>query len=636
MYLSEQKKGIITYSGIFFIICFSFRYYAPCNFGLFNSDEAIHVLMSKSFLLPRDFYYWGQNRLGSLLPMTAYGLRKIFPIHYLYICSIVQFLFLFTGFYILSREIKSSILKVCLCLLIFLPVNEYNALILVGHPYSSQLFAGSLFIYFLSLLRKYLLRNEIFGFYQFFTSLFICVGAIIFFTIGIWVSEFNAVLILVPIFYILFEKNLRLKILVQSRIPLFVVLEISWIIIILLGYFSYRQIKLSAIQIPDSVLYNKFFVENLNDVKTIFDQFLINLKTTLFFKDIYTLDSLFNWFLVLLTIIIVLIRVIKKTKRRNGNATLINSLLLVVVASSLALFSSSWLLRVGFSSKYFTPVYIVYCFTLLLLFDQFQYKKLQFISLLGFLFFTVLYCYNLVIKYTLEGPFKLYGEFRNLPKGTLIGDYWDVYKINSVAIDSLKSLPFDYSTVRTWDWRNESLAEDNFYFLDTHKIIQDTLRENILQFGVLFNYAGKKYNYNNIDVLLYHKSSSQPLSKFILKASNNQYVTISSDNHSLIANASDPSKAEVFELIAARNGNAIKTAEGKFVCADFSNRTNLIAESNRISDWEYFKIIFVGQSEINLVSSSGMFVCADRILGDSIFANRKEAREWETFKLEPK
>src|ERR1035437_7141392 len=98
----KMDKSFFYFGLLFFIMGFSFFFYAPCNSANYYSDNAIHVLMAKNFQLPRDFYYWGQDRLGSLLPMIAFLIGKIIHMHYLYICSFVQYLFLFTGFIFLS------------------------------------------------------------------------------------------------------------------------------------------------------------------------------------------------------------------------------------------------------------------------------------------------------------------------------------------------------------------------------------------------------------------------------------------------------------------------------------------------------------------------------------------------------
>ena len=634
MHLTDRTKLFLYYGVLGLIIGTSFLFYAPCNYGYYNSDHAIHVLMSKEFRLPRDFFYWGQNRLGSFLPMVAFSLHKLIQIHYLYLCSLIQYLFLLTGFLILSKELKSLLLKLSLCALIFLPVNEYNALILIGHPYSSQLFAGSLFLFFLSLFSKHLLKNNTFGPKQFTISLLLSMGASTFFIIGIWISEFNAVLILIPITYILYVKNLRDIVQLHYRKPLFIMLGVLCFSFFLLGWLFYKQVKLSAVTVADGI-YDKAFIDNIGDLWRNIAFYLPKLSTALFFKDPFPLENFFNWFLIALAVLTIFIPgYFNKKNQLTKKPLLVKALLVVCIASSVALFCSTWNFRSHFCPRYFTPVYIIFCFALLLILNYYDYRKWITFSITAlFLFFCFGYCYTYVIKEKLKNPFELYGEYRNLPKGILIGDYWDVHKINSVAIDNLKSLPFDHSTVRNWDWKDELLSENNFYFLNNHNTIKGGFGETILQFGLLFKYSGIKYVCNNTEVLLYHKFTTQPLTRFILKASNNQYLSMDTTNLMLTANQPDSTKAEIFQLIILRGGNALKASNGKFVCVDFGRSAMLFAESDRASGWEILQLISAGPTKINLISATGTYVSADQFKGNIIIADRDKALEWETFEF---
>jgi hypothetical protein len=59
---------------IVIIFLLSFRAFSPATAFTLNSDEASHVLMAYDFRFPTDLYYWGQDRLGSLVPLLAHGL----------------------------------------------------------------------------------------------------------------------------------------------------------------------------------------------------------------------------------------------------------------------------------------------------------------------------------------------------------------------------------------------------------------------------------------------------------------------------------------------------------------------------------------------------------------------------------
>lgn len=76
-----MKQFFLKY---YFLLCsisiaiVSFFLFAPIYSNGYSSDNAIHVLMAYDFEFPTDLYYWGQDRLGSLIPMLAAIPVKLF------------------------------------------------------------------------------------------------------------------------------------------------------------------------------------------------------------------------------------------------------------------------------------------------------------------------------------------------------------------------------------------------------------------------------------------------------------------------------------------------------------------------------------------------------------------------------
>ncbi|MCE3277840.1 MAG: Fascin domain [Bacteroidetes bacterium] len=227
----------------------------------------------------------------------------------------------------------------------------------------------------------------------------------------------------------------------------------------------------------------------------------------------------------------------------------------------------------------------------------------------------------------------MYGEYQKLPRGTIIGRYWDVYLINSVAIDSLQSLPFEGELIRNYEWRNLPLKETNFYLLNNGKGFPGGLTDIVFQHGFLLKNSGIKYICNGTEVLLYHKL--YPIKKFIIKAANNQYVSVDSQTNLLTANKSI-SEAEVFELTATMNGTALKASNGKFVSADLAGNGNLAAKSDNANGWEIFQIIEHDGKKISLRTTNDKFVSANLSDNAVMTANRDKASDWEIFQLEPR
>lgn len=101
------------------LVSISFYFYAPCNSPLYNSDHAVHTLMSYDFTLPRDMFYWGQNRLGSLFPMVCYPFIKLFHIHPLYVVSVMNYIFLLITTLLVASFIKNKWIALALAMAVF-------------------------------------------------------------------------------------------------------------------------------------------------------------------------------------------------------------------------------------------------------------------------------------------------------------------------------------------------------------------------------------------------------------------------------------------------------------------------------------------------------------------------------------
>jgi hypothetical protein len=116
----------------------SFRAYAPHLTPSLDSDNAVHILMAYDLKLPHDLYYWGQNRLGSLLPILAHGLLKVSRFSAAEAVAYVQYFILLIGFLCLSSLFQSFFSKVVFAFVWFLPIFDFSALISIAHPYAPQ------------------------------------------------------------------------------------------------------------------------------------------------------------------------------------------------------------------------------------------------------------------------------------------------------------------------------------------------------------------------------------------------------------------------------------------------------------------------------------------------------------------
>ena len=68
-----NKGGTYFFYGfLFLLMALSWKYFQAANSVMFDSDQAVWVLLAESPHFPDAWYFYGQNRLGSLLPLMAH------------------------------------------------------------------------------------------------------------------------------------------------------------------------------------------------------------------------------------------------------------------------------------------------------------------------------------------------------------------------------------------------------------------------------------------------------------------------------------------------------------------------------------------------------------------------------------
>ncbi|CAF3776418.1 unnamed protein product [Rotaria sp. Silwood1] len=108
-------------------------------------------------------------------------------------------------------------------------------------------------------------------------------------------------------------------------------------------------------------------------------------------------------------------------------------------------------------------------------------------------------------------------------------------------------------------------------------------------------------------------------------------------NSPLIANRDTPSTWETFDLITLNGDNvALKShANGQYVCAENAGDGSLIANRTSISSWETFRKVDRGNGKVAFIAVNGKYICADNFGNSELTANRTTVDSWETFDLVP-
>ncbi|NEQ99687.1 MAG: hypothetical protein F6K30_23795 [Cyanothece sp. SIO2G6] len=120
------------------IIGLSYRGLAPQFSPTLNSDFAVHILMTHDLQLPDDLYYWGQDRLGSLVPILSHFALKMIPLAPVKMVGIMTYVMALVAYLCFASFLREAASWVLLAAAWFLPLRLYVEFLEVGPPYAAQ------------------------------------------------------------------------------------------------------------------------------------------------------------------------------------------------------------------------------------------------------------------------------------------------------------------------------------------------------------------------------------------------------------------------------------------------------------------------------------------------------------------
>jgi len=366
------KKENILY---FILITLSFLVYAPVNYKFLNSDQGIHALMAANFDLKKCTYYWGQNRLGSLLPFLSSFLVKL-KLDSLWAVSIVQYAFL-TGFFLLiAKEFKTEVLKIAFCIFLFFPLVSFIEVLNIGHPYAPQLFLiATLFILYRNITNDFSVKN-IFIIGLFWATSFL----------SIWVSELSIipVAMLVVFTFALLQKGVpsiveKVKNTINSPFLYFLPLGVGLIIV------AQRFLKHKF----QDLNYEKYGVNTINDV---FNAVMLQINRfwqSVTFADNEVLINVFTLLLTLFTFYLV-IRSLINFKKIDYKQILFNKgfvFFSISLTTFCAIKFSAWAGIEDYPYRYYAFSYLCFGISLLFFINEINFRNKE--KVLPYLFLII-------------------------------------------------------------------------------------------------------------------------------------------------------------------------------------------------------------------------------------------------------
>jgi hypothetical protein len=123
------------------IVFVFYHIYSPSRspWPFISSDIAIYPLMAYHLTL-WDFYYWGQDRTGSIIPFLAAIPVKGFGLDAVDAVTWVANALLLVGWAGIAILLQNSFLAWVFGVFLLIPPLHFAPLVLAGHPYSGQIF----------------------------------------------------------------------------------------------------------------------------------------------------------------------------------------------------------------------------------------------------------------------------------------------------------------------------------------------------------------------------------------------------------------------------------------------------------------------------------------------------------------
>lgn len=439
--------------------------------------------MSSRSDYPEGIYYWGQNRLGSFLPEVTSYMVSLFKIHPLTAISIVNHLFLLTLFFVLQTVIKNSWNKIFLAILIFFPLYTFNALLLIGHPYCSQIFAGTLAVFLLNISYEKVISLRTFK------NPVVWISGLIsafLFGISIWISESSFLFVVFVVIYFLLENEKRklfFEVLFKQK-----AIGISFLLsMISIGIFWIIKIKQFKNYYPENDLYDQIFITKGEEISQQGKWMWTKFCDTLLFRTETHSIGIFAW------ICLISIFTFSYLERRTKSA-FSSSLFITMLLGFFALFFSTWNFRSEFEPRYFT---ILYPFLILWIFLHLEKMNLQnsWLKIIPSALLVIVSLFN-NSQFILErkpGVVDRFSEFANLEPGGVIGNYWQVYRACSISPFHLKGIPMQGDPLRNEHMLEEVMNEKIIYIIKTDFTgMENQMPDTLVQYGFTLVKTQKK------------------------------------------------------------------------------------------------------------------------------------------------
>jgi len=429
--------------------------------------------MTHDYHWPDDVYSWGQNRLGSFVPLVAQLFYKGLGLSALWSESLTHYLILLVGCLAFVSFFRSNSLKIIFAFLWFFAPIRFVDLTQLYFGVHYSLLAIACFLFWHSKAQKRGLKNL----YLFFT-----VTALI---AAVWVSDMAiisvAVLLLTQVCFYLKSNNISLE--TFKRLELYYALGGLLLGILFIHYC--KEIAVSK--------YDYTQLATLEQLEGTMDILLLSLKQLLLFQNNEIPTSIYCWLLIAL-----LLFILPQFKLSFTNPLRVFFFLEALVLLG-AILSTEYTFLNNVPRRYFTCAYISLSFSFLLFIDEFQ-KSMKFIkSIKMLIFITVLvgglgalYQLKYIWPGTLEPHANNIAQYEKLGESGIIAEYWNSYVSCATHPNLIKATPHDKTgSVLNVKMIDEVFKQKNIYVIKDMWL--EAYPDTMEQFGRLLKKDGDEF-----------------------------------------------------------------------------------------------------------------------------------------------
>lgn len=490
--MKKQRTIILEMVCLTIVVVASFSFYGLVNFPFLNSDHCLNVLIADNFSLPRDFYCWGQNRGGMLIPLISQPLLWI-GLSPLWAVSLSTYLILLLGYFAFASFLRKPFFRLIFAGVWFLPLFSFNYLL--SCPIGMQYSLLGMGLYFIKpvIFNKRSIDSQRLYFY------FRLGIAFSLFLLAVWVSDLSLVNLGiggVVLWIHHYKESGTWKISREISLSLAIFLLATVVFLV--------YAKNTAMSRRGD--YSK--INNIHDVfmslKVLWNRLVSILIPNE--KDVNYVTTAYSWMSIVLLVIGLIAVIIGKPWKTVRHAPWIPLFLADAIGIFGVCILSRWVFLNNVETRYFVSSYISLWMAVLLFAETHAAKVykagLLSVSLIGA--FSGLH--YLKTEGTADGKMiplaKRWERFNTLGDNVgIIGGYWQSFVISGVHTATIKATPHDQA-----EFRNESLVWEVLKREKLFVISNDwfeTYPNELYQYGHILRKSGSPFFIEGINVCAY-------------------------------------------------------------------------------------------------------------------------------------